>query len=47
MLEGSGREQGEDQKCLAKEFALYSVSSGEKLKLSIDPIKFVLSNDPP
>ena len=31
--------------CFANEFALYFVSSGEKLKLGIDTTKFVLSND--
>lgn len=31
----------------AKEFALYSVCSREKLKLNFDPIKFVLLKQSP
>lgn len=46
MLEvKAGGEHEEDKICFGNEFALSSVSSREKLKLSIDTVKFVLSND--
>lgn len=41
----AGEEHEEDRLCFGNEFALSSVSSGEKVKRSIDTIKFVLSND--
>lgn len=46
MLEvKAGGEHEEDKICFGNEFALSSVSGREKLKVSIDTVKFVLSND--